>query len=97
MFDGGLVAYFSKNYIDHKQKCKSNGFFIKGGYPFMEPSYFFIAAGWAYESFQLKNQRRSFNIELGGRVMPDSDFITARLSIIYLQLSWTWFVVGTWK
>ena len=97
MVAGGIVLYFSKNYIDYKQKCKSNGIFIKGGYSFLDPAASFVAAGWAHESFRLKNQRRSFNTELGVRIMPEAGYITAAVSLIYLQFSWTWFVGSTWK
>ncbi len=96
MVSGGIVYYFSKKYIGHKQKCKSNGIFLKGGASFGDPPTIFFTAGWAHESFRLKNPRISFNMELGGRVM-EAGYITAAVSIIYLKFSWTWFVGSTWK
>ncbi len=97
MVAGGFVYYFSKNYIDYKQKYQSNGIFIKGGYSFGAFSDYFVAAGWARESFRLKNQRRSFNIELGGGYLGSSDYVPLLPILIYFKVSWTWFVGSTWK
>ena len=71
---GGFVFYLDKKYIDYKQKCISNGFFIKGGYSFWRLPDYFAAVCWAHERFRLENQRRSFNIELGGGFMGSSDY-----------------------
>jgi len=63
---GGLTYYFTKDYIQYKNKVRMNGLFIKGGGSFGgRYNEILFGAGWTYERFKVVNQNRSFNIELG--------------------------------
>jgi hypothetical protein len=94
---GGYVYYVRKMYIISKQKCISDGIFIKGGYSFWRWPDYFATFGWAHEIFQLDYERHSFNTELGVGLLGSKSYNRGAPLLIYLKFSWTYFVGSTWK
>jgi len=74
---GGLTYYFTKDYIQYKNKVRMNGLFIKGGGSIGgRYNEILFGAGWSHEKFKVVNPNRSFNFELGFGIirLKDTDY-----------------------
>lgn len=82
---GGLTYYFTKDYIQYKNKVRMNGLFIKGGGSLGgKYNEIIFGAGWSYERFKVINPNRSFNFELGFGVIRSKEKINYDLEYGYI-------------
>jgi len=83
-YSGGFDFYFSKKYIQHKNKVRMNGMFLKGGFSNGERyNETLVSIGWAHERFKVKNKSFTFELGLGLCKTRDKEYVPIRNEYYY--------------